>query len=361
MSPPEVTPATKTAPERTGKKSNLLGFLSDYVDVRDRNQTIFLNTCQLEDVQRHHQLNELLGGQPKNIVNLHRINDIRRINKFFEEVNKSLPNDGIFIGCVETKALRKKRILAKYPPVINWLYYIGDFVFKRFFPKVPVLKELYFNITKGRSRVLTSVETLGRLYSCGFKVVDLQRTPNRLFFIARKTKEPDFNFAPSYGPLFKMKRVGQNGKIIGVYKLRTMHPYAEYLQEYIYERNKLGEGGKFNNDIRVTTLGKICRKFWLDEVPMFLNLLKGEIKLVGVRPLSNHYMSLYNQELRDLRHGVKPGLIPPFYADMPKTLEEIMESETRYLQAHRQSPWKTDWHYLRKAVYNILVKKARSK
>ncbi len=342
------------------KKSNILNFLSDYIDVRDRNQTIFLNTCQLDDIKRHHQLNELLGCRQRNIVNFHRINDIRWINKFFEEVNKSLPVDGVFIGCVETKALRKKRILAKYPPVLNWLYYIADFIFKRIFPKVPLLKSIYFKMTNGRNRVITSVEALGRLYSCGFKVVDLQRTSKHLYFIAKKAKEPDFNLAPSYGPLFPMKRLGKDGKMIRVYKMRTMHPYAEYLQEYIYERNQLSEGGKFANDIRVTTLGKIFRRFWLDEVPMLINLFKGEIKLVGVRPISSHYMSLYSQELKDLRRTVKPGLIPPFYADMPKTLEEIIDSEVRYIRAYQQQPWTTDWKYLKKACYNILIKKARS-
>ena len=343
-----------------GDERNLLGFLSDYVDVRDRNQTIFLNTCQINDIKQHHQLNELLGCRQKNIVNLHRINDIRRVNKFFEAVNESLPDGGTFIGCVETKALRKERILAKFPPVLNWMYYIGDFIFKRFFPKIPILKTIYFNITNGRNRVITSVETLGRLYSCGFKVVDLQRTPRLLFFIAQKTQTPDFNTEPSYGPLFRMKRVGQHGKAIKVYKLRTMHPYAEYLQEYIYERNQLSEGGKFKNDIRITTLGKFFRKVWLDELPMILNFLKGEMKLVGVRPLSSHYLSLYSQELQEMRLRVKPGLLPPFYADMPKTLEEIIASEIRYLRAYEKSPWQTDWRYFWKACHNILVKKARS-
>ena len=339
---------------------NLLGFLSDYVDIRDRNQTIILNTCQISDVKQQHQINELLGCRHKNFVNLHRINDIRRINKFFEAVNESLPDGGTFIGCVETKALRKERILAKYPPVLNWLYYIGDFIFKRFFPKIPILKTIYFDITNGRNRVITSVETLGRLYSCGFKVVDLQRTPNLLFFIAKKAQAPDFNPEPSYGPLFRMKRVGQHGKIVKVYKLRTMHPYAEYLQEYIYERNQLCEGGKFQNDIRITTLGKFFRKVWLDELPMVLNFLRGDMKLVGVRPLSSHYLSLYSRELQEMRLRVKPGLLPPFYADMPRTLEEIIASEIRYIQAYEKNPWKTDWRYFKKACHNILVKKARS-
>ena len=337
-----------------------LGFLSEYLDVKDKKSTVTLNTAEVTQVKHLYNVKDE-SGYFKNIINLRRINDIRRINKFFEAVNDHLPMGGRFVGCVETKAKRKERILKKYPAGINWLVYSADFIFKRIFPKLPLVKKLYFNITKGRNRVITSVETLGRLYSCGFKVVGLQQKGNLLYFISEKVKNPDFNLAPSYGPLFKMRRLGKNGEFIYVYKLRTMHPYAEYLQEYIYEQNKLCEGGKFNNDIRVTTLGKFCRKFWLDEVPMILNVLKGDIKLIGVRPLSAHYLSLYTPELREKRSGVKPGLLPPFYADMPKTLEEIMASELRYLEAYEKSPLKTDLKYLIKICNNIILKKARSK
>jgi lipopolysaccharide/colanic/teichoic acid biosynthesis glycosyltransferase len=336
-----------------------LDFLSDYIDLKKKEKTIILNTSDVKEIKHLYNVHDQLGYY-QNIVNLRRINDLRRINKFFESVNEHLPQGGRFVGCVETKAMRKETILKKYPKGVNWLVYSGDFVFKRVFPKMPVLKKLYFNITKGKGRVLTSAEALGRLYSCGFKVVGLQQKGKLLYFIAEKVKEPDYNMAPSYGPLFKMKRLGKDGKFIYVYKLRTMHPYAEYLQEYIYEQNKLCEGGKFKNDFRVTTLGSYCRKFWLDELPMFINVLSGDLKLVGVRPLSSHYLSLYTPELREKRACVKPGLLPPFYADMPKTIEEIMDSEIRYLEAYQKSPLKTDIRYLMKICYNIILKSARS-
>lgn len=336
-----------------------LDFLKRYLKVNDHSKTVVLNTADVEEVKRQYNVHEE-SGYYQNIVNLRRINDIRRINKFFEATNEHLPMGGRFVGCVETKAMRKARILKKFPPGLNWAYYTGDFVFKRIFPKMPVLKKLYFSITKGRNRVLTSVEALGRLYSCGFKVVGLEERGKLLYFIAEKVKEPDFNLQPSYGPLFSMKRTGKDGKFIYVYKLRTMHPYAEYLQEYIYEQNKLCEGGKFKNDFRVTTVGRFCRKFWLDELPMLLNVLKGDLKLVGVRPLSSHYLSLYTPELQEKRRNVKPGLLPPFYADMPKTLEDIIASELRYLDAYEKNSLKTDLMYLYKICHNIIIKKARS-
>ena len=78
------------------------------------------------------------------LLNLQRVNDIRRINKFFETVNLKLRRGGIFIGCVETKNLRKRRIFRKYRTGISHLYYFFDFIFKRVMPKLPVAKKIYF-------------------------------------------------------------------------------------------------------------------------------------------------------------------------------------------------------------------------
>ena len=66
------------------------------------------------------------------------------------------------------------------------------------------------------------------------------------------------------------------------------------------------------------------------------------------------------KELQELRVKTKPGLIPPFYADMPVTLEEIMASEIKYLRAYEKRPYYTDFSYFFKSIYNILIKKKRS-
>ena len=90
-------------------------------------------------------------------------------------------------------------------------------------------------------------------------------------------------------------------KIINVYKVRSMYAYSEYIQDYIYDQNKLNDKGKFNNDYRINVIGKLSRKLWLDELPMIYNLIKGDLKLVGVRPLSAHYLSLYSPEVKERR------------------------------------------------------------
>jgi lipopolysaccharide/colanic/teichoic acid biosynthesis glycosyltransferase len=207
---------------------------------------------------------------------------------------------------------------------------------------------------------LSKAETYGRLYSCGFEIVEEEYKNNKIYFTFKKVKEPLFPKKPSYGFLIKLKRVGKDGKPIKVYKLRTMRPYSEYLQEYVFQKNNLQDGGKIKNDFRISPYGKVFRKLWLDELPMFYNFFKREMKLVGVRPLSAHYFSLYSTELQTLRIKTKPGLIPPFYADMPVTLEEIMASEMKYLKAYEKRPLYTDFSYFFKAIRNILIKRKRS-
>ncbi len=328
-------------------------FMSKHVDVTSPDTLIVATTTAFN-------IEKQLQPTFKTIVNLRRINDIRRINKFFEVVNAKLEHGDIFISSAETYTLRKKRILKKFPPVLNWMYYTLDFFVKRVSPKVWGLKKIYFFVTRGNNRVISRAETLGRLYSCGFEVVEEKTINGQLFFISKKVGEPAFDYDPTYGPLIKLHRYGKGGKIIKVYKMRTMHAYAEYLQGYVYDLNQLEEGGKFKNDFRITTVGRIMRKFWIDELPMFINVLKGEMKIVGVRPLSKHYFGLYDEELRNRRIQYKPGLVPPFYVDLPKSLDEIMESERRYLDAYDKHPLRTDWKYFWKAFHNIVFKRARS-
>ncbi|GMU89493.1 MAG: hypothetical protein AMXMBFR49_17010 [Chlorobiota bacterium] len=293
-------------------------------------------------------------------VNIHTMNHIRYLNKFFEAVNRKLPDNGIFIGTFETFGQRRRRIFNRYKKWIAAPVYFVDFMFHRVFPKLKITRKIYFFLTGGSNRVYSLTEVLGRLVSCGFEIIDYKAFNEQTYFAVRKVSDPEYNEEPSYGPLFKMRRIGKNGKVIYVYKFRTMHPYSEYLQKFLFEKNSLQEGGKIKDDFRVTYWGRIMRKLWIDELPMFINFFKGDLKLVGVRPLSKHYLSLYDDELREMRLKHKPGLLPPFYADLPKTLEEIIESEKRYLRLFDKYGFMTDVKYLLKALNNILIKRARS-
>jgi lipopolysaccharide/colanic/teichoic acid biosynthesis glycosyltransferase len=157
-----------------------------------------------------------------------------------------------------------------------------------------------------------------------------------------------------------MRRVGKNGHPIYVYKFRTMHPYSEYLQSYVTELNGYGENGKIMNDFRATIWGKFLRRYWLDELPQLLNVLKGEMKLVGIRPVSERFLNEYPDDLKQLRLKQKPGCVPPYVALKKQKVEEYIETERTYLAEKAKHPWRTDIKYFFWAIYNIVTNKIRS-
>ena len=293
-------------------------------------------------------------------VNLHKLNDIKRINKYMLKVNENLKYGGFYVGSCQTLQDEFDKIFVRFPKFIAVLIYGINFVFKRVIPKLPIFKQIYFIMTNGTGRYISKAEILGRLYYCGFRVEDIYEMDGRLHFVAKKVAKPSEDLTPSYGPIIKLKRIGHYGELLYVYKFRTMHPYSEYLQEYIYENYQLEDGGKFKNDFRITGWGKIFRKLWIDELPQFINVFRGQLGIVGVRALSEHYFGLYPAELQMLRTKFKPGLVPPYYVDMPVTFDEIVESERKYLEKRSKHPIFTQIEYFHKAWWNIIVRKARS-
>ena len=328
--------------------------LSKYIDFRSGNTTV-LFTGNLFSV------NARKSYTFSHFVQLCPLNDIRGINKMFFSINQKLPDDGVVVCCFETKSTRKSKIMKEYPAGINTVMYTINYILRRVLPKIFITRRLYYDITKGKNRILSKTEVMGRLYYAGFDVIDERKISGLQYVFAKRIAQPNVITRKNYGPLIKLKRKGKNAQLFDVYKFRTMYPYSEYLQAYIYKKNSLRDGGKFARDIRITSLGAFMRKYWLDELPMLLNLLKGEMKIVGVRPLSNQYFSLYNSDLQALRTQFKPGLLPPFYADMPRTLDEIQASEMKYLNECKQKGvFFTDIKYFFKIVSTILFKNSRS-
>ena len=113
----------------------------------------------------------------------------------------------------------------------------------------------------------------------------------------------------SKGPIiFSQKRVGLNGKEFNMYKFRSMVVNAEELKGKLAEKNEMsGPMFKIKDDPRITKVGKFIRKTSIDEVPQLLNVLKGEMSLVGPRPsLPNEVKEFEPWMLKRL--DVKPGL-----------------------------------------------------
>ena len=104
----------------------------------------------------------------------------------------------------------------------------------------------------------------------------------------------------SFGPIFYFqKRVGKEGRIFTIYKFRTMKNNAE----------KKGPQWAVDDDPRITSVGKVLRKLYLDEFPQFYNILKGDISFVGPRPERPEFVEQLKKEISyyDIRHLIKPG------------------------------------------------------
>jgi lipopolysaccharide/colanic/teichoic acid biosynthesis glycosyltransferase len=335
----------------------IFAFINAHVEL----QQVDRADCALFSTDNMFNLNILEPGRGGLIVNLHKLNDMRWFNRYFLLCHERLRPGGCLVGKAHTISMHRDYFRSKYPGFPGAIFYVLSFIWGRVFPKLPWLQKFYFAVTKGRNRMVSRAEILGRLCFCGFEIVAEEEIGHKLFFIARKIKRPSLDQNPTYGPLVRLKRTGQGGRPITVYKFRTMYPFSEYLQEYVFNMNGTRDGDKIINDFRITGWGKILRRLWLDELPMLYNWLRGDLKLVGVRPLSDHKLSTYPAALQKKRNSrVKPGLLPPFYADRPKTVEEFFRTEGRYLDAYQKRPVITDAKYFWKIVWNIVVKQARS-
>lgn len=121
-----------------------------------------------------------------------------------------------------------------------------------------------------------------------------------------------YHFGENKGEmLFKQKRLGKDGKIFLIYKFRSMKKNADEIlkkdkklyQKYLVSGYKL----EVNEDPRVTKFGKFIRKASIDELPQFLNVLKGEMSLVGPRPIVEEELNEYG-DLKEKFLKVKPGI-----------------------------------------------------
>ena len=133
-----------------------------------------------------------------------------------------------------------------------------------------------------------------------------------------------FIFVGSKGGVFYMQeRIGQSGKSFGLYKFRTMRPDSDVL-------GQLTVGMR---DPRITKVGYFLRKYKLDEFPQFLNVLKGEMSIVGPRPEVKKYVDLYTAEQRAIL-DVKPGITDYAsieYFDENRILGTSSDPESTYI------------------------------
>ncbi len=147
-----------------------------------------------------------------------------------------------------------------------------------------------------RMVVKRGIDVLGGLVGCLLTIVI---TP----FVAAAIK------LDSPGPVFfAQTRIGKNGRRFRIYKFRSMYVDAEARKKELETQNEMqGLMFKMENDPRITKVGKFIRKTSIDELPQFLNILKGDMRLVGTRPPTEGEFEQYNSHYRR-RISMTPGL-----------------------------------------------------
>ena len=144
-----------------------------------------------------------------------------------------------------------------------------------------------------------------------------------------------FIYACDRGPVFyTQERVGKDGKRFKIYKFRSMYVNADTLLEKLKEKNEVtGPMFKMKNDPRVTSVGRFLRKTSLDELPQLLNVLRGDMSLVGPRPPLPSEVEEYS-EYDKQRLWVVPGCTGLWQATERNNVgfAEMVELDLKYIQ-----------------------------
>jgi hypothetical protein len=294
------------------------------------------------------------------IVDLKLLNRTRYINKYIKGINQILPDGGLYVARFESQHQRETRFFSRKYGFIFKIEKSLDFGVHRVIPRLKYLNKIYFAITRGKYRILSLAEAMGRIASCGFALIEHRQIDGFTFAIAMKTRLPLTGYTPTYGPIVRLNRIGKNGKIIKVYKFRTMHPFSEFIQDYVVKMNGYNRAGKPANDFRVTAWGRLFRKYWLDELPQVLNVMKGQMRIVGVRPLSPTRFNELSEFLKTERVREKPGCIPPYVSLNMPSADTNVKAEVLYMwekaiQDNRISRSAVNFRFFCSAVYNILT------
>lgn len=160
--------------------------------------------------------------------------------------------------------------------------------------------------------------------------------------------------SPGASPIFSQDRVGRDGRVFKFYKFRSMVPNAEAKLHEVLEQNEMdGPVFKMKNDPRITRVGRFIRKTSIDELPQLINILKGDMSIVGPRPALPREVAEYG-EYEMQRLYVTPGLtcywqIQPNRNEL--TFDEWMDLDLKYIQD--RSFW-LDWKLIILTIVAVL-------
>lgn len=164
---------------------------------------------------------------------------------------------------------------------------------------------------------------------------------------------------PKGSPIFKQKRCGLNGKEFVLYKFRTMSIDAEETLENILCKNEMeGPSFKIKDDPRITRVGKIFRKTGLDELPQLVNIIKGDMSLVGPRPPLPREVEQYN-DYQKKRLSVIPGLTCYWQIQDNRnalSFDEWVALDMKYIE---ERSFLTDWKIIFKTLRTVWARQGQ--
>lgn len=310
-------------------------------------------------------------GKGALVIGRKSLNRVSRLNLFLKHCTNQLAMGGYVALRYTPLEEVYAQLRLRFPGLLYGPAFIAHFIWYRAIPKTPWLDKLYFSqqlswidrLARGdkrRNRVLSKAEAWGRLAFYGMEVVAEHAVGSERLILARRAEAPVRNRKPSYYAVVALEKVGLDGERIRLHKVRSMYPFSEFLQKAIFESHGLSTTGKFKNDFRITEYGKLFRRHWIDELPGLFDWMRGEIKLVGMRATSPHFLSLYPREFYELYIQIKPGLIPPIFDESTGGFAKIVEIEQDYLQRYIQAPVRTDMLYFWYTFRDIFLRKVRS-
>ena len=282
------------------------------------------------------------------------------LTKHFGDINRKMADAGIYIGCFESKYNIQLKLFKKYNKGLSYIILMVNYAFRNFVPRWKRFTKQGKYLISSLYRDNSLAEVLGKLAYNGFEVINYKYHENLTYLILRKKADPKTDPVSTSRFIVRLNRIGKGGKTIKIYKIRTMYPFSEFIQDYVVKINGYDTIGKPRNDFRLTRVGKVIRKMWIDEIPQFFNWIRGDIKLVGVRPISRYGFSNLPQDLQEKRIKSKPGLIPPHVSLRLKGFAGVIKAERQYLEEREKHPARTDIKYFFLAVFNILTFRAKS-
>lgn len=163
------------------------------------------------------------------------------------------------------------------------------------------------------------------------------------------------------GPvIFKHYRMGRNGKPFGVYKFRSMKMGSEKIEDFLTpeQLEVYKKEFKLDNDPRITKIGNILRKTSMDELPQLINIIKGEMSVIGPRPILESEFEYYTAEEKALVLTLRPGLTGYWqaYARNDATYETGERQRMELYYAENASIW-LDIKILFKSFTSVLSRK----